>query len=70
MAGILIERVAGAPFAEVLGKRVFEPLGMTDTAFYVPAAKLGRFTSMYAPAEAAAAFGGERGRRGRGGASC
>jgi CubicO group peptidase (beta-lactamase class C family) len=42
-AGILIERVTGAPFAEVLAKRVFEPLGMTDTAFYVPAARLARF---------------------------
>ena len=39
VAGILIERVAGAPLAEVLSKRVFEPLGMTDTAFYVPASK-------------------------------
>jgi CubicO group peptidase (beta-lactamase class C family) len=57
VAGILIERVAGAPLAEVLSKRVFEPLGMTDTAFHVPAAKLSRFTSMYAPAEAAAAVG-------------
>ena len=42
VAGILIERVTGAPFAEVLSKRVFEPLGMADTAFYVPAAKLAR----------------------------
>jgi CubicO group peptidase (beta-lactamase class C family) len=57
VAGILIERVTGAPFAEVLAKRVFEPLGMTDTAFYVPAAKMARFTSMYAPAEVAAMFG-------------
>ena len=57
VAGILIERAAGAPFAEVLSKRVFEPLGMTDTAFSVPAAKLGRFTSMYTPREGAAAFG-------------
>jgi CubicO group peptidase (beta-lactamase class C family) len=57
VAGVLIERVAGAPLAEVLRKRVFEPLGMADTAFHVPAAKLSRFTSMYAPAEAAAAFG-------------
>ncbi|MGH3261274.1 MAG: serine hydrolase domain-containing protein, partial [Trebonia sp.] len=32
VAGILVERAAGAPFAEVLSKRVFEPLGMTDTA--------------------------------------
>jgi CubicO group peptidase (beta-lactamase class C family) len=57
VAGILIERVTGAPLAEVLSHRVFEPLGMTDTGFYVPAAKLQRFTSMYAPAEAAGAFG-------------
>jgi CubicO group peptidase (beta-lactamase class C family) len=43
----------------VLSKRVFEPLGMTDTGFYVPAAKLGRFTSMYAPSEVAGMFGGQ-----------
>jgi CubicO group peptidase (beta-lactamase class C family) len=49
VAGILIERVAGAPLDEVLSKRIFEPLGMTYTAFSVPAAKMGRFTSMYAP---------------------
>jgi CubicO group peptidase (beta-lactamase class C family) len=49
VAGILIERVTGAPLAEVLAKRVFGPLGMTDTGFYVPEAKLHRFTSMYAP---------------------
>jgi CubicO group peptidase (beta-lactamase class C family) len=58
VAGILIERASGAPLAEVLSKRVFEPLGMRDTAFHVPASKLSRFTSMYAPAEAAAVFGG------------
>src|SRR5512146_2513501 len=58
LAGILIERVTGAPLAEVLHKRVFEPLGMTDTAFWVPAAKLGRFTSMYAPSQVAGLFGG------------
>jgi CubicO group peptidase (beta-lactamase class C family) len=49
VAGILIERVTGSPLAEVLAKRVFEPLGMTDTGFYVPEAKLHRFTSMYQP---------------------
>jgi len=49
VAGILIERVAGRPLAEVLARRVFEPLGMTDTGFFVPAAKLDRFTSMYTP---------------------
>jgi CubicO group peptidase (beta-lactamase class C family) len=39
VAGVLIERVAGAPLAEVLRERVFEPLGMADTGFYVPVAK-------------------------------
>jgi CubicO group peptidase (beta-lactamase class C family) len=49
VAGVLIERVAGAPLAEVLRERVFEPLGMTDTGFWVPAAKRDRFTTFYAP---------------------
>ena len=49
VAGILIERVAGAPLAEVMRQRVFEPLGMTDTGFSVPAHKLGRLTTFYAP---------------------
>ena len=31
VAGVLIERVAGAPIAEVLRERVFEPLGMADS---------------------------------------
>jgi CubicO group peptidase (beta-lactamase class C family) len=61
VAGILIERVTGASFGEVLSKRVFGPLGMTDTAFYVPAGKMARFTSMYAPSEVAALFGGADG---------
>jgi len=49
VAGVLIERVAGAPLPEVLRERVFEPLGMTDTGFWVPAAKRDRFTTFYAP---------------------
>ncbi len=61
VAGILVERAAGAPLAEVLGKRVFAPLGMTDTAFFVPPGKMSRFTSMYAPTEVAAVFGAAEG---------
>jgi len=45
--GVLIARVSGQPFPEFLAERIFEPLGMTDTGFAVPAAKLGRFTSYY-----------------------
>jgi CubicO group peptidase (beta-lactamase class C family) len=48
VAGVLIERVAGAPLGEVLRERVFEPLGMADTGFCVPAAKRDRFTTFYA----------------------
>jgi len=48
VAGVLIERVAGAPLGEVLRERVFEPLGMADTGFHVPAAKRDRFTTFYA----------------------
>jgi CubicO group peptidase (beta-lactamase class C family) len=49
VAGVLIERVAGAPITDVLRERVFEPLGMSDTGFSVPAEKLNRFTTQYAP---------------------
>jgi CubicO group peptidase (beta-lactamase class C family) len=49
VAGILLSRVAGVPLADLLAGRLFEPLGMADTAFFVPAGKLDRFTSMYWP---------------------
>jgi len=32
--GVLLARAAGQPFADVLRTRVFEPLGMRDTAFW------------------------------------
>ena len=34
--GVLLARVAGVPFADVLRSRIFEPLGMRDTAFWAP----------------------------------
>ncbi|HTC54508.1 MAG TPA: serine hydrolase domain-containing protein [Steroidobacteraceae bacterium] len=46
--GVLIARVAGQPFETFLKERIFEPLGMRDTGFFVPPGKLGRFTSSYA----------------------
>jgi CubicO group peptidase (beta-lactamase class C family) len=45
--GVLISRVSGRPFPEFLAERLFEPLGMADTGFEVPAGKLDRFTSYY-----------------------
>ena len=40
--GVLIARVSGQPLPEFLAERIFEPLGMTDTGFHVPAEKLDR----------------------------
>lgn len=34
MLGVLLARAAQIPFADVLSTRVFEPLGMCDTAFF------------------------------------
>ena len=47
LQGVLISRVTGQPLPDFLAERVFEPLGMADTGFEVPAAKRGRFTSYY-----------------------
>ena len=45
--GVLIARVANQPLGEFMRERIFEPLGMKDTAFYVPAAKLPRLVTAY-----------------------
>jgi len=45
--GFLVGRVAGMDFRDFLFKRIFEPLGMVDTDFWVPPAKRGRLAKMY-----------------------
>ncbi|GAA2302667.1 beta-lactamase family protein [Streptomyces kunmingensis] len=47
--GVLVSRVTGRPLPDFLAERIFEPLGMRDTAFEVPAAERARFTSAYVP---------------------
>ena len=47
--GYLVEKLSGMSFGEFLRTRLFEPLGMNDTAFYVPPDKIERFTSCYQP---------------------
>jgi CubicO group peptidase (beta-lactamase class C family) len=44
---VLIARASGQAFDVFLAERLFEPLGMTDTGFSVPAAKLGRLATSY-----------------------
>ncbi|TWT77604.1 Esterase EstB [Posidoniimonas polymericola] len=49
--GRVVEVAAGMPLDEFLAERIFQPLGMGDTAFYVPADKQPRFATNYAPKE-------------------
>jgi len=57
--GILVERVSGMRFPDFLRERIFEPLGMNDTAFWIPPEKrpraahlqsLGRVPESWIPA--------------------
>ncbi len=45
--GALVEVISGRPFARYLEEEVLGPLGMNDTAFQVPAAKLDRLAAAY-----------------------
>ncbi|MFI4974702.1 MAG: serine hydrolase domain-containing protein [Caulobacterales bacterium] len=47
--GYLVEKLSGMSFGDFLRTRLFEPLGMKDTAFYCPPEKIERFTSCYQP---------------------
>jgi CubicO group peptidase (beta-lactamase class C family) len=45
--GRLVEVVSGRSLAEFFAQRIFEPLGMADTSFVVPAAKRQRVVTAY-----------------------
>jgi CubicO group peptidase (beta-lactamase class C family) len=45
--GYLVQKLSGMPFDEFLEKRIFKPLGMIDTGFYVPKEKLSRLAEYY-----------------------
>ncbi len=45
----LIEVLSGQTFAAFLKEKIFTPLGMVDTDFWVPPEKTDRFITMYAP---------------------
>ncbi|MFF0770338.1 serine hydrolase domain-containing protein [Nonomuraea wenchangensis] len=46
---VLVARVTGGSFEAFLRERVFEPLGMKDTGFHVPADQIDRLPVLYAP---------------------
>jgi CubicO group peptidase (beta-lactamase class C family) len=45
--GFLIGRIEGKPFREVLFDKIFKPLGMVDTDFYIPPEKRDRAAVVY-----------------------
>jgi CubicO group peptidase (beta-lactamase class C family) len=45
--GYLVQKLSGKTFPEFLRTRLFEPLGMVDTGFLVPAEKLSRVATIY-----------------------
>ena len=44
--GYFIEILSGMPFDQFLRKRIFDPLGMNDTWFYLPSEKTGRLVAV------------------------
>lgn len=47
VAGYLIEVLSGKPLDVFMKERIFEPLGMDDTYFYLPEEKTGRLVTLY-----------------------
>jgi CubicO group peptidase (beta-lactamase class C family) len=45
--GYIVQKLSGMSFEEFLEKRIFKPLAMSDTGFYVPKEKLGRLAEFY-----------------------
>jgi CubicO group peptidase (beta-lactamase class C family) len=47
--GVVIERITGQTLDQFLRERLFEPLGMHDTYFYLPADKRARLAKVWSP---------------------
>jgi CubicO group peptidase (beta-lactamase class C family) len=45
--GYVVQKLSGMRFEDFLEQRIFKPLNMKDTAFYVPAEKLSRLAEVY-----------------------
>lgn len=49
--GLIVQKTSGKDLDVFLHERLFDPLGMVDTDFWVPSAKRGRFATLYTDAE-------------------
>jgi CubicO group peptidase (beta-lactamase class C family) len=45
--GYIVEKLSGQTLGQFMEQRIFKPLKMDDTAFYVPADKAGRLAALY-----------------------
>jgi len=46
--GVIVERLSGLSLADFMKTRIFDPLKMTDTGFWLPPAKTDRLAALYA----------------------
>ena len=51
--GVVVEKASGMSLDEFLRTRIFEPLKMTDTSFYLPPSKASRFATVYSYSQGA-----------------
>ncbi len=49
--GYIVQLASGKPFDAFLKERIFDPLGMVDTSFWVPPEKIDRLATVYGTAE-------------------
>ncbi|MER5323005.1 serine hydrolase domain-containing protein [Streptosporangium roseum] len=57
LLGVPVARVTGRSFETFLRERIFDPLGMKDTGFHVPADQIDRLPTLYAPDPQTGEFG-------------
>jgi len=51
VAGFLVEVLSGKSLGDYMQEKIFDPLGMVDTAFHIDPAKLDRFCTLYGKTE-------------------
>jgi len=51
IAGVVLETVTGQTLEEFYQKRIFQPLGMNESSFYLEKGRLDRFPTVYRPAQ-------------------
>ena len=54
--GAMIEKISGQTLGAYLKERLFDPLGMNDTQFFVPQDKVGRLATVYSSVDGGSSF--------------